>query len=69
MLDEIQYQVLKTIAPGEPPVNASSYQGKSKVGVYLGQKFLEGLKDKTVIDFGCGRATIRSIWRVWEPGR
>jgi SAM-dependent methyltransferase len=54
MLDSLQYQILRTIAPGEPPAHASAYDGRSKIGVYLGENFLKLMRDKTVIDFGCG---------------
>ena len=35
-------------------MNASAYEGKSKIGVYMGENFLNLMQDKTVIDFGCG---------------
>jgi SAM-dependent methyltransferase len=55
MLDQLQYRILKKIAPGDPQtMEGSSYEGKSKVGVYLGEGLLELVRDKTVIDFGCG---------------
>ena len=54
MLDSLQYRILRKIAPAEPPANASAYEGKSKIGVYMGENFLNLMRDKTVIDFGCG---------------
>jgi SAM-dependent methyltransferase len=55
MLNEFQYRVLKKIAPGEPrTMNGSAYDGKSKIRVSLGDDLLTLVRDKTVIDFGCG---------------
>jgi 2-polyprenyl-3-methyl-5-hydroxy-6-metoxy-1,4-benzoquinol methylase len=54
MLDDLQFRILKKIAPGDPQtMNGSSYEGKSKVGVYLGDDLVKLTLDKTVIDFGC----------------
>jgi SAM-dependent methyltransferase len=55
VLDYLQYQILKKIAPGDPQtMNGSAYDGKSKIGVYLGDGLLDLVRDKIVIDFGCG---------------
>jgi hypothetical protein len=55
MLNDFQYRMLEIIAPGEPQkMNGSAYDGKSKIGVLLGDDFLTLVRDKTVIDFGCG---------------
>ena len=55
MLDQLQFRILKKIAPGDPQAMAgSAYEGKSKVGVYLSDGLLDLVRDKTVIDFGCG---------------
>jgi len=55
MLTELQYKVLKRISPGEPATcSGAAYAGKSKLAILLGQDFLERIKGKTVIDFGCG---------------
>jgi SAM-dependent methyltransferase len=55
MLDDLQYRILKKIAPGEPAMmDGSTYDGESKIDVYLGHELLEMVRDKTVIDFGCG---------------
>ena len=55
MLDDLQFRILKKIAPGDPQtMSGSSYEGKSKVGVYLGPALADLVRDKTVIDFGCG---------------
>jgi SAM-dependent methyltransferase len=55
MLDQLQFRILKKIAPGDPQtMSGSSYEGKSKVGVYMGDDLVKLTRDKTVIDFGCG---------------
>lgn len=55
MLDDLQYRILKKIAPGEhQAMSGSAYDGKSKVSVSLGADLLTVIRDKTVIDFGCG---------------
>lgn len=55
MLNDLQYRLLKKIAPGEPhTMNGSAYDGKSKIRVSLGDDLLTLIRDKTVIDFGCG---------------
>jgi 2-polyprenyl-3-methyl-5-hydroxy-6-metoxy-1,4-benzoquinol methylase len=55
MLNELQYRILRKIAPDAPKtMNGSAYDGKSKIGVSLGDELLTLVKDKTVIDFGCG---------------
>ena len=55
MLDDLQYQILKKISPGEhQAMSGSSYDGKSKVHVLLGNDLPTMIRDKTVIDFGCG---------------
>lgn len=55
MLNDLQYRVLRRIAPGAPQtMNGSAYDGKSKIRVSLGDDLLTLIRDKTVIDFGCG---------------
>jgi SAM-dependent methyltransferase len=55
MLDDLQYRMLKKISPGDPQtMSGSAFEGKSKIGVYLGDRLLNLVRDKTVIDFGCG---------------
>ena len=55
MLTALQYKILKKISPGEPVTcSGAAYIGKSKLAVLLGPNFLEKIKGKTVIDFGCG---------------
>ena len=55
MFTGIQYKLLKKIAPAEPAVvTGAAYEGKSKLRVILGDQFLSLIRDKTVIDFGCG---------------
>jgi SAM-dependent methyltransferase len=55
MLTELQYRLLRRIAPTEPQImKGTAYAGKSKVRIALGDEFLALIRDKTVIDFGCG---------------
>lgn len=55
MLDTLQYRMLRKIAPASPQkLDASNYEGKSKMRVLLGEDLLRLVQDKTVIDFGCG---------------
>ena len=55
MFTALQYYLLTKIAPAEPHImNGSAYLGKSKLGVSLGDQILDLIRDKTVIDFGCG---------------
>jgi SAM-dependent methyltransferase len=55
MLNDLQYRILRKIAPGAPQtMNGSAYDGKSKIRVSLGDDLLTMIQDKTVIDFGCG---------------
>lgn len=55
MLTSLQYKILKTIAPGEPDsCSGSAYIGKSKLAILLGPDFLQSIRGKSVIDFGCG---------------
>ena len=55
MLTGIQYRIIKMISfqrTGYWPT--SVYEGKSKLAILLGDKFLNRLSGKTIIDFGCG---------------
>jgi SAM-dependent methyltransferase len=55
MFTGIQYQLLRKIAPTEPgSLTGAAYEGKSKLRVTLGDDLLRLIRDKTVIDFGCG---------------
>jgi ribosomal protein L11 methylase PrmA len=55
MLTDLQYRLLRKIAPDEPKImTGSSYAGKSKLRILLGDDALALIRDKTVIDFGCG---------------
>ena len=55
MLTDVQYRILKTISPGEPDCcSGSAYEGKSKLAILLGDKFVGKIIGKTVVDFGCG---------------
>ena len=55
MLTTIQYQMLKTIAPGAPDCcDGSVYEGKSKLAVLMGDEIFTKIAGKVVIDFGCG---------------
>jgi SAM-dependent methyltransferase len=55
MLNDLQYRFLRKIAPQDPQaMSGSAYDGKSKIRVSLGDDLLTSIRDKTVIDFGCG---------------
>jgi SAM-dependent methyltransferase len=55
MWTNIQYRILKRISPGTPDCcTGSVYEGKSKLAILLGDKFLSKISGKTIIDFGCG---------------
>jgi SAM-dependent methyltransferase len=56
MLGELQYRILRTLAPdgSAGPCDGATYANSSKLTVLLGTDFLGRIKDKTVIDFGCG---------------
>jgi SAM-dependent methyltransferase len=55
MLNDMQYRILRKIAPGDShAINRSAYDGNSKIRVSLGDDLLTLIRDKTVIDFGCG---------------
>lgn len=52
---DLQYRLLRMIAPGEPQfMSRSPYEVMSKLQIALGDDFLTLIRDKTVIDFGCG---------------
>jgi SAM-dependent methyltransferase len=58
MLTHLEYRILKKISPGEPACcSGSAYHGKSKLGIVVGEEFLNQLAGKVVIDFGCGEGT------------
>jgi SAM-dependent methyltransferase len=51
----IGYRILRIIAPAEPVgMDGRSYAGRSKVEVLLGERVWRDIKDKVVVDFGCG---------------
>jgi SAM-dependent methyltransferase len=55
MLTDLQYRLLRKIAPNEPSgMDGSAYDGKSKLRITLGDDLLALIRDRTVIDFGCG---------------
>jgi SAM-dependent methyltransferase len=54
MLDGLQVAILKRIAPRERQLFEDAYSGKSKLRTLLGASFLQEIRGKTVIDFGCG---------------
>jgi SAM-dependent methyltransferase len=53
---ELGYRILRRLARGAPSglMDGSAYHGKSKVEALLGPGFWDRIRDKTVIDFGCG---------------
>ena len=55
MFTGFQYRLLKRIASTEPNfMSGTAYKGQSKLRVTLGDQFFSLIRDKTVIDFGCG---------------
>src|SRR5262245_8229975 len=54
MLDGLQGGILKCVAPPRAPTLRGRLRGKSKLRSLLGAWFLEEIRGKTVIDFGCG---------------
>lgn len=55
MWTTLQYKILKAISPLEPNhMDGSAYAGKSKLRVLLGDRLLQDIQGRTVIDFGCG---------------
>ena len=52
-LADLQCRILKWIAPGERD-QGSFYEGKSKLVVLLGEEILTRIRERIVIDFGCG---------------
>ena len=52
---EAQYKLLRRIAPTPPTtMDGSAFALKGKLPTLLGDAFLEEVKGKTVLDFGCG---------------
>ncbi len=55
MLTDLQYRILRRISPHAPDCcSGRAYEGKSKLAILLGGDFFTQIKDKVVIDFGCG---------------
>lgn len=55
MVTEIQYRVLKWIAPAEPdPLTGAAYRYDSKLRLLFGDELFARVQGRTVIDFGCG---------------
>lgn len=49
------YHLLRSIFPNEPTyMKGSSYAGRSKVEALFGKAIWDEIRDKTIIDFGCG---------------
>jgi SAM-dependent methyltransferase len=57
LVDDLQYRILKRIAPREPDIlSGGVYAGKSKLETLLGPAALADLLScETALDFGCGR--------------
>jgi SAM-dependent methyltransferase len=52
---DLQYRILKRISPREPHyLSGATYAGKSKIKILLGERVLQELRGKVVVDFGCG---------------
>lgn len=55
MLTNLEYHLLKRIAPREPThMSGAAYQAKGKATVLLGEALMHRVQGKIVIDFGCG---------------
>ena len=58
MLTQLQYRILKIIAPSVRDHHGiSAFEGKSKLKVLLGDDFLGRIKGQRVADFGCGEGS------------
>ncbi len=58
MLTDIQYRILKRIAPAaQMTYDEHAYAGKSKLAAVMGDEFLKEIVGRTVVDFGCGEGT------------
>lgn len=54
-LDRLQYRFLRWAFPREPQhLSGGAYAGRSKLRILLGDALLESVRDRTVVDFGCG---------------
>jgi SAM-dependent methyltransferase len=55
VLTQLQYRLLKYLAPGGPSgVTSAAYAGRSKLRVLLGDALIDSLRGQRVLDFGCG---------------
>jgi len=55
MLTNLQIAILRKISPGSPDCcSGAAYDGKSKLGVLMGNEFFGNIAGKNVVDFGCG---------------
>jgi len=55
---QAEYKLLRIIAPKEPTfMDGSAFAAKGKLRTLLGDSFLDEIRGKTVIDFGCGEGT------------
>ena len=54
-LDRFEYRILRWLSPRDPlHMAGDTYEGRTKITVLLGEKLLEELRGKVVVDFGCG---------------
>src|SRR5437773_6316588 len=54
LLTRFQIDVLRRLAPPVPVPLKTVYDGKSKLAATFGEKFLQLVGGRTVMDFGCG---------------
>lgn len=54
VLTNIQYLILRTIAPRKKTDDQAPYRRNTAIEEILGENFLETVRGKRVIDFGCG---------------
>ncbi len=58
MLTGLQLRILNGFFPGEPACcNGSCYHERSKIRFLLGADFLDKIRGKTILDFGCGEGS------------
>jgi SAM-dependent methyltransferase len=57
-LTRLQYRMLRRIAPGEPTqMSGAVYRNRSKLTMLLGEELLARIRDRDVLDYGCGSGT------------
>jgi SAM-dependent methyltransferase len=58
LLTQLQYRVLRIVAPAATTMMVqAAYTGRSKLRTLLGDALLEDVRDRDVLDFGCGEGS------------